>query len=99
MLTAGVDTQNDRVECQVIAWGRGWRSWVVDYVVINGDPGQPQVWLQLDRLLNRSWDHEAGGVLRIARLAIDTGGHNTAAVYGWCAMRHVSVTLLRHVMA
>ena len=93
VLTAGVDTQNDRLEVQVVAWGRGWRSWVVDYVVLNGDPGQPAVWLQLDRLLNRSWDHEAGGVLRIARLAIDTGGHNTQAVYGWCAMQDSALVM------
>jgi len=32
-LTAGVDVQRDRIECEVVAWGRGKESWSVEYRV------------------------------------------------------------------
>jgi len=37
-ITAGVDTQDDRFEVQITGWGRGMSFWVLDYVVIPGDP-------------------------------------------------------------
>lgn len=40
-ITAGVDTQDDRLEVYVYAWGRSEESWLVDYTVIFGDPGIP----------------------------------------------------------
>lgn len=30
-LTAGVDVQRDRLECEIVAWGRDKESWSVDY--------------------------------------------------------------------
>lgn len=85
VVTAGVDVQNDRVEVQLVAWGRRWQSWVVDYIVVTGNPSQPAVWVELTRILQRPLEHDAGGVAHVARLAIDTGGHHTGEVYGWCA--------------
>jgi len=38
MLTMGVDTQPDRLEARVWAWGRGEESWLVARHVIYGDP-------------------------------------------------------------
>ncbi len=34
ILTAGVDVQKDRIEAQIIGWGEGEQSWVVDHRVI-----------------------------------------------------------------
>ncbi|PJN92822.1 phage tail protein, partial [Amaricoccus sp. HAR-UPW-R2A-40] len=39
-------------------------------------------WSELTALLDRSWPHERGAHLRIARLAIDTG-YEAPAVYSW----------------
>ena len=36
-LTAGADVQKDRIEVEVVAWGRGKESWSVDYRVLEGD--------------------------------------------------------------
>jgi phage terminase large subunit GpA-like protein len=36
-LTAGVDVQKDRVVYEVVGWGRGKRSWSIDYGEIPGD--------------------------------------------------------------
>jgi phage terminase large subunit GpA-like protein len=44
-LTAGVDVQKDRIEVEIVAWGRGKESWSVDYRVIDGDTARPEVWV------------------------------------------------------
>ena len=81
-LTAGADVQKDRIEVDVWAWGRGLESWLVDHVVIEGGPGDTNAWSELNLLLDRTWCHQAGAALRIAKLAIDTG-YEAPAVYGW----------------
>ena len=40
-LTAGADVQKDRIEVEVVAWGRGKESWSVDYRVFEGDTVAP----------------------------------------------------------
>ena len=82
ILTAGVDVQRDRLEVEVVAWGRGLESWSVDYRVFHGDPAQDDVWRQLDGVLGETFRHESGSEFRIARLAIDSG-FETHRVYDW----------------
>jgi phage terminase large subunit GpA-like protein len=81
-LTAGADVQKDRIEVDVWAWGRGLESWLVDHIVIEGGPDRHEAWGELTDLLGRTWLHERGAHLKIARLAIDTG-YEAPAVYGW----------------
>lgn len=84
-LTAGADVQKDRIEVEIVAWGRGRVSWSVDYLILDGSPQQPEVWRQLSAVLTRTYEHELGGQLQIGKLAIDTGGHWTNEVYAWVA--------------
>lgn len=88
ILTMGVDTQDDRLECKIDAWGKGEESWVVDYVKIYGDPDQPEVWQQLDDLLTKDFIHESGARLNISATCIDSGGHKTQAVYDYGRKRY-----------
>jgi phage terminase large subunit GpA-like protein len=81
-LTAGVDVQRDRLECEVVAWGRNKISWSVDYQVLDGDTAQPEVWQKLDVLLAKDWPHAAGGTLSIRVMCVDSG-YATQDVYGW----------------
>jgi len=81
-LTAGADVQKDRIEIDVWAWGRGLESWLVDHVVIEGGPGDTKAWSELNLLLDRTWCHQTGAALRIAKLAIDSG-FDSPAVYAW----------------
>ena len=81
-LTAGVDVQRDRLECEVVAWGRNKISWSVDYQVLDGDTAQPEVWQKLDVLLAKDWLHAAGGTLPIRVMCVDSG-YATQDVYGW----------------
>jgi phage terminase large subunit GpA-like protein len=81
-LTAGVDVQKDRIECEIAAWGRGKESWSVDYQVLQGATNAPDVWKKLDEMLGRDWPHARGCTLPIRVLAIDSG-YATQEVYGW----------------
>ncbi|MFH1157615.1 MAG: phage terminase large subunit family protein [Pseudomonadota bacterium] len=81
-LTAGVDVQKDRVELEIVAWGRDRESWSVDYRVLQGDPVKPDVWKELDAALAETFTHDSLTELPILRLAIDTG-YATQEVYDW----------------
>lgn len=83
VLTAGADVQENRIEIKIEGWGRDMHRYAVDYITIPGDPDQPEVWRQMDALLEREFPHELGCTLKIRKLAIDTGGSNTQSVYAW----------------
>jgi phage terminase large subunit GpA-like protein len=83
VLTAGVDVQGDRLEYEVVGWGRDFENWSVEYVVLSGDPAKPEVWAQLWKAIARPypWARHAGTELRIARTCVDSGGQSTQMVY------------------
>jgi phage terminase large subunit GpA-like protein len=83
-LTAGVDVQKDRVVYEVVGWGRGKRSWSIDYGELPGDTADLDdgPWHQVDELLERAYPHAGGGTMSIRMLAVDSG-YNTQTVYGW----------------
>lgn len=87
-IVAGVDTQDNRLEVVVMAYGRNWESWVIYKSTLYGDPDQPGVWAQLDELLYRQYAHESGAELEISAMGIDSGGHKTHAVYNYCRTRN-----------
>ncbi|MBR6832842.1 MAG: phage terminase large subunit family protein [Fibrobacter sp.] len=88
ILTAGVDTQDDRLECEIVGWGRGLESWSIDYMIIPGNPNQDDVWETLDDILiNASYAKADGTRLYVAAALVDSGGHKTTAVYKYCAKR------------
>lgn len=89
VLTAGVDTQDDRLEVSIIAWGRNLAFWVVDYVILPGDPANTDVWTSLTELLNTPLQHESGALLHIQAYANDAGGHRTEAVKDYVRQRRV----------
>ncbi len=82
VLTAGVDVQLDRLEMEVVAWGKQRESWSVDYSILLGDPQQSQVWQQLEEKLQHVYDSADGMARKISMLAIDAG-FATQSVYAW----------------
>jgi phage terminase large subunit GpA-like protein len=70
-LTAGADVQADRVETEVVAWGKDFESWSIGYFAIHGDITQPDVWNRLDELLGRSWLHVSGMPMQIQACCAD----------------------------
>ena len=81
-LTAGVDVQKDRIELEVVAWGRSKESWSVDYRVLDGDTARPEVWDRLDEVLARDWPRKGGGAMPIRVMCVDSG-YATQDVYAW----------------
>lgn len=87
-ITAGVDTQDDRIEVEFVGWGKGEESWSLDYEILHGDTSRPDVWRALDRLLLRRFRHpKAIPDLPILATAIDSGGHRTDMVMTFSAER------------
>jgi len=83
LITCGVDTQDDRLEAEIVGWGAGEESWSLAWLVFPGNPGEPHVWAELDRALRQELRKADGTRLRIAATAIDSGGHHTSAVYAF----------------
>jgi phage terminase large subunit GpA-like protein len=81
-LTAGVDIQKDRIEVEVVAWGRGKESWSVDYQVLDGQTAEAAVWQKLRVVLDAHYPTESGAALPIVKFAIDSG-YATPEVYAW----------------
>jgi phage terminase large subunit GpA-like protein len=80
LITAGVDTQDDRLEVQIIGWRADGGFYVLDYAALPGDPGRAEVWASLTDLLLRPLLTPAGLSVGVDLTAIDQGGHYTEAV-------------------
>ena len=87
LLTAGVDVQDDRLEIEIVGWGRGEESWSVEYRTIYGDPSTAELWMQLDQMLQQTHIHPTHGEMSIRSACIDSGGHYTQQVYNYCRVR------------
>lgn len=82
ILTAGIDVQPDRLECEVVGWGKGRESWGIEYKVFMGSPAMPAVWQDLDAYLQKTFSYASGEQLGIAGACIDSGdGNYTTEVY------------------
>lgn len=87
LLTAGVDVQDDRLEVEIVGWGKDEESWSLDYRTIYGDPSSPAVWQDLDTALSQVLVTEDGRQLAVRCACIDSGGHHTSSVYRYVKPR------------
>lgn len=87
VLTVGGDTQDDRVELEVVGWGRNEESWSIAYEVIEGDPNTVELWERVDEFLKRIWLRADGMGFEVRAACIDSGGHHTQKVYEFCKAR------------
>lgn len=81
LLTAGVDTQDDRFEIEVVGWGEQMESWGVAYEILYGEMNKEDVWRRLDTVLYSTFQRRDGTALAISAVCIDSGGHYTNEVY------------------
>lgn len=87
--TMSVDTQANRLEVQIEAWGPGMEHWVIDYLQLIGNPSDPpsnedSVWRRLDEIRRTPLAHASGGrPILISAYGIDAGGANTQDVYNY----------------
>lgn len=87
VLTCGVDTQDDRLEYEVVGWGHYRESWGIKKGIIYGDPNEATVWHRLDDVLDHVYKFKNSRGLRISRTFVDSGGHKTQSVYKQCRAR------------
>jgi phage terminase large subunit GpA-like protein len=90
-ITAGVDIQKDRIEVEIVGWGKGKQSWSIDYRVLNGntDSASNEVWKDLAKIIDETWTRDDGAILNLRMMAVDSG-NNTAVVYEFCRKYSVS---------
>lgn len=88
-VTAGIDTQDNRLPVQIVGWGRGMTCWPIDYVELPGDPNEDEVWTALTALLNAPIDRADGAILRVDAALQDMLGHRTEAVKAYVRQKRV----------
>jgi phage terminase large subunit GpA-like protein len=87
LLTAGIDTQDFRLEVELVGWGRDEESWSLSHTVIEGSPELPETWAALDGLLRRQMKRADGRTFVVEAACIDSGGHHTQRVYEFAKAR------------
>lgn len=82
VLTGGIDTQDDRYEGRVWAWGPGEEVWLVHRFILMGDPASEELRRKVGIELQRQFARADGLLMKVDRWAWDSGGHYTDEVYG-----------------
>ncbi|MAA99707.1 MAG: terminase [Stappia sp.] len=80
--TLGIDCQDDRVEAQLVGWGRNRQRFVIQYFVIPGHIREDATRARLDALLKQTWPNAFGQRLPVDMVAID-GNAYTPEVWEW----------------
>ncbi|MEM0952270.1 MAG: phage terminase large subunit family protein [Cyanobacteria bacterium P01_H01_bin.74] len=88
VLTAGVDIQSDRLECEVKGWGEHEESWGIGYYIIPGSPHERSVWVDLEKILFKKYANSDGVQFDISLTCIDSG-YLTQIVYEFCHKNRV----------
>ncbi|SEI17173.1 phage terminase large subunit family protein [Pseudomonas asplenii] len=81
VLMGGIDTQDDRYEGRVWAFGAGEEAWLVDKWVLMGDPASEELRRKVGLKIHQQYVKEDGSKMRVERWAWDSGGHYTDEVY------------------
>ena len=87
VITIGIDTQGNRLEYEVVGWGREEESWGIQYGVIPGRADEDATWEMVDQLLDREWRMENGKKIRAAVTFMDSGGDYYDDVVERCNQR------------
>ncbi len=87
VLTCGVDTQDNRLEYEVVGHGYYGETWGIKKGYIMGKPDSDSVWEQLDDVIDHVYHYKDGKGLRISITCVDSGGHYTQEVYARCRQR------------
>jgi phage terminase large subunit GpA-like protein len=92
LLFLGIDCQGDRVEWQLVGFGRDYRRFVIEYGIIGRHISDPDCQRNLDLLMARKWRNIAGREIGPDMSAID-GNAWTEDVWSW-ARKHPSSKLI-----
>lgn len=74
-LVAGIDTQDNRLEASVYAFGDDEEAWTIEHFIFPGDTSQLEVFKEMAETLSN---------IGVQFACIDSGGHSTDTVYKFC---------------
>lgn len=80
-LFGGIDTQDDRYEGRVWAFGVGEECWLVDRWILTGDPASDELRRKVGLKIAQQFTREDGVMMKVERWCWDSGGHYTDEVY------------------
>jgi len=86
VVTMTADVQDDRIEVEFAAAGAGEETWGLEYKVLRGDPGSPELWARMTDEIGRTFRRSDGAVLTVSGCFIDSAGHYTKQVYEWAKL-------------
>jgi len=80
VVTIGADVQHDRIECEIVGWGKGKENWSLGYHILPGDTSDLDAlpWRLLDEIIARPH----GG--KRAALTLVDSGDQSPLVYAFC---------------
>jgi len=76
----GVDVHPDRIEAEIVAYGRHFESWSIDYQILEGQATAENLRVKLEGLLAEVFPSETGADMPIIRMFVDSGD-STNEVY------------------
>lgn len=82
-LMGAVDVQGNRLEWAVYGFDRHFGQYWIDGGILEGDPAQRQVWLDLDEVLARRYADSWGREWPVEAFGIDSG-YLSQRVYSYC---------------
>jgi len=94
LLLCIVDVQSDRLEYEVIGYGKHEESWGIERAGLYGDPmdESASVWKELDELLrNKRWTRKSGHGMGVYRCYVDSGYQATTVYQRVKEMKYGSV--------
>lgn len=83
LIVGSVDVQGDRLELQITGFGAGEERWVLDRIILPGDPKTSVPWDMLAVHLSRKFQHPMGREMTIEATAIDAN-YETDTVLRFC---------------
>ena len=91
VLTAGVDTQDDRMEYEIVGFGHFGETWGIEKGIIMGRPDSDEVWQQLDELITPAIAPEEAILLEcittmVTNLLFALGGDSDPDGWDYAAM-------------
>ena len=81
VLTGGIDTQDDRVEMYVWAWGAQEECWLVDHIILLGDLSSEVLKDAAGQQLYNQYLKQSGEAMDVRLWCWDAMGHKTDDVY------------------
>ncbi|GAB7527920.1 phage terminase large subunit family protein [Pseudomonas sp. 3A(2025)] len=81
VLVGGIDTQDDRLEGRIWAFGLGEEAWLVYRFILMGDPASEELRRKVGLELHRQFTRTDGVRMKVERWTWDAGGHYADEVY------------------